>query len=46
MKTGWFVRGNIDGFFGLFVDNLVQLMPLAVHVYNRSGKPEHTGIIA
>ncbi|HIJ82172.1 MAG TPA: NCS2 family permease [Desulfuromonadales bacterium] len=30
MKTGWFVRGDIDGFFGLFVDNLLQLMLIAV----------------
>jgi AGZA family xanthine/uracil permease-like MFS transporter len=22
----WFVRGDIDGFFGLFIDNLLQLM--------------------
>lgn len=22
----WFVRGDIDGFFGLFIDNLVQLL--------------------
>jgi AGZA family xanthine/uracil permease-like MFS transporter len=22
----WFVRGDVDGFFGLFVDNLLQLM--------------------
>ncbi|MAG16645.1 MAG: hypothetical protein CMJ21_01090 [Phycisphaerae bacterium] len=26
MSTRWFVRGDIDGFFGLFVDNLVQLL--------------------
>jgi adenine/guanine/hypoxanthine permease len=25
-KFGWFVGSDIDGFFGLFVDNLVQLM--------------------
>ena len=24
----WFVRGDLDGFFGLFVDNLVQLLLL------------------
>jgi alpha-beta hydrolase superfamily lysophospholipase len=29
MKVGWFVRGDIDGFFGLFVDNLLQLMLMA-----------------
>jgi AGZA family xanthine/uracil permease-like MFS transporter len=26
----WFVRGDIDGFFGLFIDNLLQLMLIAV----------------
>jgi hypothetical protein len=26
MKPSWFVKGDIDGFFGLFVDNLLQLM--------------------
>jgi len=26
MKPRWFVRGDIDGFFGLFIDNLVQLV--------------------
>jgi AGZA family xanthine/uracil permease-like MFS transporter len=26
MKQNWFVRGDIDGFFGLFIDNLLQLM--------------------
>jgi AGZA family xanthine/uracil permease-like MFS transporter len=26
----WFVRGDIDGFFGLFVDNLLQLMLIVV----------------
>jgi len=26
----WFVRGDIDGFFGLFVDNLLQLMLISV----------------
>lgn len=25
-KLPWFVRGDLDGFFGLFVDNLLQLM--------------------
>ena len=24
MKTSWFVRGDIDGFFGLFIDNLLH----------------------
>ena len=26
MKARWFVRGDIDGFFGLALDNLVQLL--------------------
>ncbi len=30
MKIPWFVRGDIDGFFGLFIDNLLQLMVIAV----------------
>lgn len=30
MKSRWFVRGDIDGFFGLFIDNLLQLMVIAV----------------
>ena len=30
MKMPWFVRGDIDGFFGLFIDNLLQLMVISV----------------
>ena len=26
----WFVRGDLDGFFGLFLDNLLQLMVVSV----------------
>jgi len=26
MKPRWFVRSDVDGFFGLFIDNLLQLM--------------------
>ena len=26
MGSRWFVRGDVDGFFGLFIDNLLQLM--------------------
>src|SRR5262245_61328302 len=26
MKPGWFVRGDLDGFFGLAVDNLIQFL--------------------
>lgn len=39
MKTGWFVRGDIDGFFGLFVDNLLQLMLIAVLCGQVCGMP-------
>ena len=30
MKASWFVRGDLDGFFGLFLDNLLQLMVISV----------------
>ena len=30
MKGLWFVRGDLDGFFGLFLDNLLQLMVISV----------------
>jgi len=30
LMKSWFVRGDIDGFFGLFIDNLLQLMLIAV----------------
>jgi hypothetical protein len=39
MKTGWFVRGDIDGFFCLFVDNLPQLMLIAVPCTRVCGMP-------
>ena len=26
MSARWFVRGDLDGFFGLALDNLVQLL--------------------
>jgi len=39
MKVGWFVRGDIDGFFGLFVDNLLQLMLIAVLCKEVCGMP-------
>jgi AGZA family xanthine/uracil permease-like MFS transporter len=29
-KLPWFVQGDIDGFFGLFIDNLLQLMLIGV----------------
>lgn len=30
MTRRWFVRGDLDGFFGLFIDNLLQLMIISV----------------
>src|SRR5574337_1687002 len=39
MKYRWFVRGDIDGFFGLFIDNLLQLMVIAVLGRLVSGLP-------
>ena len=30
MKPKWFVRGDADGFVGLFIDNLLQLLLVAV----------------
>jgi len=30
MRPALFVRGDLDGFFGLFIDNLLQLMLIAV----------------
>jgi len=39
MKVGWFVHGDIDGFFGLFVDNLLQLMLIAVLCRDVCGMP-------
>ncbi len=29
MKARWFVRGDVDGFVGLFIDNLLQLLLIA-----------------
>lgn len=40
MKTLWFVRGDIDGFFGLFIDNLLQLMLINVLCRYACGLPE------
>ena len=30
MHSNWFVGGDVDGFFGLFFDNLTNLMLIAV----------------
>jgi AGZA family xanthine/uracil permease-like MFS transporter len=35
----WFVRGDLDGFFGLFLDNLLQLMLIASLVPLLCGLP-------
>ena len=29
MRADWFVRGDVDGFFGLFFDNLTNLLIIA-----------------
>ncbi|MFA5342348.1 MAG: hypothetical protein WC381_00050 [Kiritimatiellia bacterium] len=29
-QAPWFVKGDLDGFFGLFIDNLLQLMLIGV----------------
>lgn len=39
LKTVWFTRGDIDGFFGLFIDNLLQLMLIAVLCTGLCGMP-------
>src|SRR5580704_19439421 len=39
MKTPWFVRGDVDGFFGLFIDNLLQLMLVVVLSTKVAGLP-------
>jgi len=39
MKTRWLVRGDIDGFFGLFIDNLLQLMLVVVLSTTVAGLP-------
>lgn len=40
MRAHWFVRGDIDGFFGLFIDNLLQLMVIAVLCKSVAGLPQ------
>src|SRR3972149_5334332 len=39
MRPRWFVRGDVDGFFGLFIDNLLQLMVIAVLCQHVCGFP-------
>jgi AGZA family xanthine/uracil permease-like MFS transporter len=39
MKQRFFVPGDIDGFFGLFIDNLLQLMLIAVLCPTVAGLP-------
>jgi AGZA family xanthine/uracil permease-like MFS transporter len=38
-RSSWFVRGDLDGFFGLFVDNMLQLMLIAILCQNVCGLP-------
>src|SRR5262245_27845174 len=39
MKPKLIVAGDIDGFFGLFIDNLLQLMLIAVLSHTVAGLP-------
>lgn len=39
LNPPWFVRSDLDGFFGLFIDNLLQLMLIAVLCKVVSGLP-------
>lgn len=39
MRVPWFVAGDIDGFFGLFLDNLLQLMLITVLCQTVAGLP-------
>ena len=39
MRLKWFYPGDLDGFFGLFVDNLLQLMLIQVLCTNLCGLP-------
>src|SRR5690606_8780895 len=44
----WFVRGDVDGFFGLAVDNLVQLLlidALCRHVLGFSSELLYEGVL-
>lgn len=38
-RLAWIVRGDIDGFFGLFIDNLMQLMLITVLCRTACGFP-------
>lgn len=40
MRRQWIVRGDIDGFFGLFIDNLLQLMLIVVLCRTVCGLPD------
>ncbi len=39
VRSSWFVRGDLDGFFGLFVDNVLQLMLIAILCQHVCGLP-------
>lgn len=41
MRRPWLVRGDVDGFFGLFVDNLVQFMVISALCAAVCGIPAH-----
>ena len=40
LRPAWFVLGDIDGFFGLFVDNLCQLIVVAGLCPKLAGLPD------
>jgi AGZA family xanthine/uracil permease-like MFS transporter len=39
VRYPWFVRGDVDGFFGLFIDNLLQLMLIGILCTGPVGLP-------
>ena len=41
MRRQWLVRGDIDGFFGLFIDNLLQLLLIVVLCRTVCGLPDN-----
>ena len=40
MKARWFVRGDLDGFFGLALDNLIQLLVIVALCRSLLGFPD------
>ena len=46
-RIPWFTRGDLDGFFGLFIDNLLQLMLIGILCHLVAGFPAAfvTGVV-